>query len=50
MAASRKISVIPGPGSNKEFEKLLRRAAEYARSERPQLLKKPVPAVGKRAS
>ncbi len=50
MAANRKLSVIPGPVSDREFEKLLRRAAECAKVQQPRLLKKIVPVPGGRAS
>lgn len=50
MAANPKISVIPGPVSDKEFEKLLRRAAEFAKAQQPRLLKKVLPVHGRRAS
>jgi len=50
MAANPKLSVILRPVSDKEFEKLLRRAAEFAKAEQPRLLKKAVPVHGRRAS
>ena len=48
--ASRKLSVNPSPVSEKEFERLLRRAAEYLKSEQPRLIKKVLPVPGRRAS
>jgi len=50
MAVNRKVSVLPRPVSDKEFERLLRRAAECQKPESPRLLKKVVPATGRRAS
>jgi hypothetical protein len=50
MAADRKISVIPRAVSDKEFERLLRRAAELLKVEQPRLLKRVLPVSGRRAS
>jgi len=50
MSYKRKLSVMRGAISERDFELLLQRASECMKAQRPQLLKKAVPARRRRAS
>ena len=50
MPLKHKVAVIRGPISDREFELLLRRAAQCMKAERPPMLKKLIPVRRTRAS